>query len=132
MKGTARLEAIAAAVLFSTGGAAIKVAVFSAAQVSALRSGMSACALRLFLRGQVTWSSAALAIGVVYSATLTLFVAATKLTTAANAIFLQSTASLYILLLAPLLLHEPVRRRDVVYVMAGALAMIASFLGQPM
>ena len=38
---TARLLALAAAVLFSTGGAAIKVQAFSAPQVSALRSGIA-------------------------------------------------------------------------------------------
>ena len=43
-----------------------------------------------------------------------LFVLGNKLTTAANTIFLQSTAPLYILLLAPWLLGEPVRRSDLV------------------
>ena len=131
MNGTARLAVIAAAVLFSTGGAAIKVAAFSAAQVSALRSGIAALALIIFLRRRLAWSGAAFAIGLVYSATLTLFVAATKLTTAANAIFLQSTASLYILPLAPLVLREPVRVRDVVYLLAVAIGMVGCFVGQP-
>jgi drug/metabolite transporter (DMT)-like permease len=57
---------------------------------------------------------------VVYAATLTLFVLSTKLTTAANAIFLQSTAPLYILFLAPVLLGERFRTRDVAFL--GALA----------
>ena len=48
-----------------------------------------------------------------YAACLTLFVLANRLTTAANTIFLQSTAPLYLLILAPWLLKEPVRRRDV-------------------
>jgi hypothetical protein len=47
-------------------------------------------------------SPAMLATGVVYAATVTLFVLSTKLTTAANAIFLQATAPLYLLLLGPL------------------------------
>src|ERR1700743_2700140 len=42
-----------------------------------------------------------------------LFVLANKLTTSANAIFLQSTAPLYLLLLGPLVLREPIRRFDV-------------------
>jgi drug/metabolite transporter (DMT)-like permease len=131
MRGRARLAAIAAAVLFSTGGAAIKVAAFSAPQVSALRSGIAALALLLFLRGRLAWSPAALAIGIVYGGTLTLFVASTKLTTAANAIFLQSTAPLYLLPLSPLLLREPVTRRDLVYVSAVAVGMVSCFFGQP-
>ena len=52
----ARLQALAAALLFSTGGAGIKVAAFSGVQVSALRSGIAALALLLFLRGRIAWS----------------------------------------------------------------------------
>ena len=51
-------------------------------------------------------------IGVAYAATLILFVLANKLTTSANAIFLQSTNPLYLLILGPLFLHEPVRKSD--------------------
>lgn len=51
------------------------------------------------------------------SATLILFVFATKNTTAANAIFLQATGPLYLLLAGPLLLKEPLRRSD--FVVAG-------------
>jgi len=131
MNAKARLQAISAAVLFSTGGAAIKVAAFSAPQVSALRSGIAAMALLLLFRHRVRWSLAALLIGVVYAATLTLFVVSTKLTTAANAIFLQSTASLYILALAPRVLHEPIRRRDLVVMVAIAVGLVCCFLGQP-
>ena len=40
------------------------------------------------------------------------FVVATKLTTAANAIFLVYTATLYVALLSPWVLHEPIRRGD--------------------
>ena len=40
------------------------------------------------------------------------FVVATKLTTAANAIFLVYTAPLYVALLSPWVLHEPIRRGD--------------------
>jgi drug/metabolite transporter (DMT)-like permease len=68
---------------------------------------------------------------VVYAATLTLFVASTKLTTAANAIFLQSTASLYILVLAPRMLREPIHRRDLIFLIAVAAGLISCFLGQP-
>jgi drug/metabolite transporter (DMT)-like permease len=62
-------------------------------------------------------------VGAAYAATLILFVLATRLTTAANAIFLQSTAPLYLLLLGPWLLREPIRRADVVYILAIAMGM---------
>jgi len=127
----ARFAAILAAVLFSTGGAGIKVAAFSGVQVSSLRSGIAAIALLVFLRGRLVWSFPAVAAGVVYAATLTLFVLSTKLTTSANAIFLQSTAPLYLLLLGPLLLGEHFRRRDVLYLLAVATGLVSCFLGRP-
>ncbi len=46
-----------------------------------------------------------LPVAVAYAATLILFVLANRLTTAANAIFLQANAPLYVLLLGPWLLH---------------------------
>ena len=130
-RNTARLQAIAAAVLFSTGGAGIKVESFSAAQVSCVRSGIAAIALLVWLRGRIQWTRWTLAAGLVYSATLTLFVASTKLTTAANAIFLQSTAPLYLLLLAPLVLRERVYFRDLVYLAAIAAGLVFCFVGTP-
>jgi drug/metabolite transporter (DMT)-like permease len=67
---------------------------------------------------------------VIYAATMSLFVGATKLTTAANAIFLQSTAPLYLLVLAPLVLHERVRRRDALFLLAVGAGMALCFLGR--
>jgi drug/metabolite transporter (DMT)-like permease len=127
----ARLAAIAAAILFSTGGVAIKMAAFNGTQVAALRSGIAALALALWLRRRLTWSRDVAGAAVVYAATLTLFVNATKLTTSANAIFLQSTAPLYLLLLAPLVLRERVRRQDLWYMSAVGAGLICCFAGRP-
>jgi drug/metabolite transporter (DMT)-like permease len=119
-KTKAVLQVVGAALLFSTGGAAIKTAAFSAMQVASIRSGIAAAMLLLWLRGRdrVRWSRPAAAVGVAYAATLVLFVAATKLTTAASAIFLQSTAPLYVALLSPLLLGERFRARDLGFLAA--------------
>ena len=43
------------------------------------------------------WSWRSLLVGVAYAATMVLYVSANKLTTAANTIFLQATAPLYLL-----------------------------------
>ena len=59
-----------------------------------------------------------------------LFVSSTKLTTAANAIFLQSTAPLYVLLLAPIVLREPVRRSDVALLGAFVAGLAFIVLGE--
>ena len=58
-----------------------------------------------------------------------LFVLANRLTTSANAIFLQSGSPLYLLILGPLLLHEPVRREDLLYMMVVACGIGVFFIG---
>jgi drug/metabolite transporter (DMT)-like permease len=75
------------------------------------------------------WSLRLLPLSLAYATTLVTYVAANKLTTSANATFLQSTAPLYLLLIGPLLLHEPVRRADFVVIGALAAGMSLFFLG---
>jgi drug/metabolite transporter (DMT)-like permease len=66
---------------------------------------------------------------VAYAVCLTLFVLANRLTTAANTIYLQSTAPLYLALLAPWLLKEPTRRQDLGFMAAIGLGLAIFFLG---
>jgi drug/metabolite transporter (DMT)-like permease len=126
---TARLYALTAAVLFSTGGVGVKVAAFSGPQVACLRSGIAAIALLLWLRRGVRVTPIVIGLGVIYACMITLFVNATKLTTAAIAIYMQSAAPLYLLPLAPLLLHERVRARDVAFMAALGAGMVLCFIG---
>lgn len=126
---TARLQVLAAAVVFSTGGAAVKATGLSGWQVASFRSGIAALTVFLLLpaaRRRLTPGIAGVAVA--YAGTLTLFVTANKLTTAAATIFLQSTAPLYLLLLAPWLLEEPVRRRDLLYMLALGLGLSFFFV----
>jgi drug/metabolite transporter (DMT)-like permease len=127
----ARLLLLAGAALMSTGGAAIKLSGLSGWQVASFRSGVAALAL-LWLTpvGRRHIDGRALLIGMGYAATMILFVLANKLTTAASAIFLQSTAPLYILLLAPWLLGEPTRRRDLAVMGAMAVGLVLFFVGE--
>jgi drug/metabolite transporter (DMT)-like permease len=126
---SSRLLVLSAALLFSTGGAAIKATAFSAWQVASFRSGIAAIALFLLLpawrRG---WSRRTLLVGLFYAATLILYVTANKLTTAANSIFLQASAPLYVLLLAPRFLGEPLRRGDPLLAALLVLGMILFFV----
>src|SRR5688500_14970266 len=127
---TARLELAAAAILFSTGGAAVKAADFTGWQVTCLRSGIAAIAIWLMTRdARSAWTGRHLVVGVAYAATLTLFVLANRLTTAANAIYLQSTAPLYLAILAPWLLREPTRRQDLAFMAAVGLGLALFFVG---
>ncbi|MEZ4373562.1 MAG: DMT family transporter [Polyangiaceae bacterium] len=127
--GLARVCILAAAILFSTGGAAIKATQLSGIQVASFRSLVAAAALLLFLpRARRGYRPASLLVGVVYAACMVLFVLANKLTTAANTIFLQSTAPLYVLVASPLLLREPVRRSDLIFIVTIACGLGLFFL----
>ena len=110
-----------AALLFSTGGAAIKATTLTSWQTAGFRSAVAAAALWLFVReARAAGQWRVWAVAAAYASCLVLFVHATKLTTSANAIFLQSAAPAWMLLLGPVMLKEPVRRNDLLY--AGALA----------
>jgi drug/metabolite transporter (DMT)-like permease len=126
----ARLQLAAAAVLFSTGGAAIKAADFAGWQITCLRSGIAAVAIWLIAaEARRGWTWRVFVVGVAYAITLTLFVLANRLTTSANTIFLQSTAPLYLALLAPWLLKEPTRRQDVLVMVAIVVGLGLTFHG---
>src|SRR5215210_3811047 len=126
----ARFQLLGAALLFSTGGAAIKAAAFTGWQIATFRSGFAALALLLLAPGvRRGWTLQSVLVGFAYAACLTLFVLANRLTTAANTIFLQSTAPLYLLLLGPWLLKEQIRRQDLGFMLAVGLGLALFFAG---
>ena len=126
-----RLLLVAAALLFSTGGAAIKAAHLGAWQIACFRSGIAATVLLAALPGaRRGWKARIGLVAAAYAATLILFVLANRLTTSANAIFLQATAPLYVALAAPILLHEHIRRSDLVYIAAVGAGMALFFTGE--
>jgi len=126
----ARLQLVAAAVLFSTGGAVIKATAMTGWQVASLRSGIAALSLALLLPGAVrSIRPRTFLVSIAYAATLVLFVTANKLTTSANTIFLQATGPLYILLLAPWLLKERIRPADVAFMAVVGAGLLLFFLG---
>ncbi len=127
---THRLLILAAATLFSTGGAAIKATSLSNWEVACFRSGLAAVALMLAMpTWRRWWRPRSLLVGVAYAATMILYVSGNKLTTAANTIFLQSTAPIYLLLLGPWLLSERVRRSDLLLTATLAIGMTMFFVG---
>jgi DME family drug/metabolite transporter len=109
----ARLQILAAAVLWSTGGAAMKLTGLSGWQVAAGRSAVAAAFLfTAFRAARVRPDRRTLLAAIAYAATVVLFSVANKLTTAANAIFIQDTAPLWVVLLSPLLLRERTTRAE--------------------
>jgi drug/metabolite transporter (DMT)-like permease len=122
---------VAAGLLFSTGGAAIKAASLTGWQVASFRSAVAAVVLLAALpSARRRWHWRMLPVAAAYAATLILFVLANRLTTSANAIFLQATAPLYLLLLGPFLLHEPIRRADLFYILAIGAGLGLFFAGR--
>ena len=125
------LFVLAAAILWSTGGLFIKWTSISGLALSFGRSLTAALTVALFTRregfgvNRVTVVSSAL-----YAALLILFVLATKQTTAANAIFLQYTAPVYLLLLEPIFYKEKFRFRDLITVAACIIGMSLFFVGK--
>jgi DME family drug/metabolite transporter len=102
-----RLLLLAAAFLWSTAGAAIKSCGLNAFQIAGGRSLVAGAFIFLAVRdSRALPDRRTLRVGVAYAATVVLFVIATKLTTAANAIFIQDTAPLWVLVLSPWLLGE--------------------------
>ena len=126
----ARLQLVAAAVLFSTGGAVIKLTSLTGWQVASIRSGIAALALGLMLpEARRGIRPRTVLVSMAYAATLILFVIANKLTTSANTIFLQATGPLYILLLAPWLLRERFRSTDLFFMAIVATGLVLFFTG---
>jgi drug/metabolite transporter (DMT)-like permease len=127
-----RLQLLAAAALFSTGGAALKASSLDTWAVAGFRAVLGGLTvLALVPAARRGFSRGALAVAAAYAVTGLLFVAANKATTAASTIFLQSTAPLYIAVLGHWLLHERVRRRDLVFMAALAAGLVLLVWGTP-
>jgi drug/metabolite transporter (DMT)-like permease len=128
------LTVLGAAVLWSTGGLFIKWVSLDAPGVTMWRSLFAGATIALVVRprgalsrptGRLTW-----ALAFSYAAMLLLFVTATKLTTAANAIFLQFTAPLYLLLFGRFFLDERPTRLDLASVAVAFGGMGLFFVGR--
>jgi DME family drug/metabolite transporter len=125
------LFVLGAALLWSTGGLFIKATPLGAFELSFGRSLLAAFTVALLTRREGFGLNAlTLVASVLYAALLLLFVVANKLTTAANAIFLQYTAPVYVLLLEPWMFKERFRRADVLVVAACVAGMSLFFVGQ--
>ncbi len=106
-----------AVLLWSTGGLFIKLTELDAFSVNLGRGLFAAIVVAAFTyKKGLKLDRYTLFASFLYAATLTSFVYATKNTTAANAIFLQYTAPVYVLLLAPFILSEKFHLRDLLTV----------------
>jgi len=125
------LFVLAAAVLWSTGGLFIKWVTLSGLELSFGRSLLAAITVAIFTRREGFGLNLVTALAsVLYAALLLLFVLATKETTAANAIFLQYTAPVYLLIFEPLFYKEKFRSQDLIVVIFCVAGMSLFFVGK--
>jgi DME family drug/metabolite transporter len=122
---------VIAVFLWSTGGLFIKLTTLDAYQVTFFRSLLAAVTVVIATRKRgLRIGYFGLACSVIYAILLFLFVWATKHTTAANAIFLQYTAPIYILVLGPFVIGEKFHLRDLATVAFCIAGMSLFFVGK--
>lgn len=120
-----------AALLWSTGGIFIKLISLNSLQLSALRSLFAAITFFVIFRNKLfKFNIATVVNALFYAGILILFVIATKTTTAANAIFLQYTAPIYVLILEPLLLKTYFERYNFLTIVICFVGMLLFFMGE--
>ena len=120
---------VLAVLLWSTGGLFIKWTTLDAFTVNAGRSLFAALTVAVFtFHKGLKLDKFTLLTSFLYAGTLSCFVYANKTTTAANAIFLQYTAPIYILILAPFILKEKFRVSDLITVVVCIAGMTLFFL----
>jgi drug/metabolite transporter (DMT)-like permease len=112
-RGKAILFLALAAMLWSTAGVFVKALDWEPVSILAGRGLFTSIVFLLYLRRLPTkWSRWMVLAAGASIATQFLFITSTKLTTAANSIFLQYTAPIYVVLLAYWLLREKPSRTD--------------------
>lgn len=122
---------VAAACLWSLSGPLIKSIDLHPTMITFYRSLFASACLAPFLSGKIRRPHPLSAVAILaYVGTMTSFVAATKITSAANAILLLYTAPIYVFLLSALALKEPPDRMNVVTLIVGLIGMAIIFVGR--
>ena len=120
---------VIAALLWSLGGVLIKSINWHPLGIAGTRSAIAAALLWTWLRRpQFSWSVNQIGGAISYVGTVVFFVIANQWTTAANAIFLQYTAPIYVAIAGPIFLGERALRADWICAFL-AIGGIALFLG---
>ncbi|MHB1314253.1 MAG: DMT family transporter [Christensenellales bacterium] len=108
----------ATAILWSLGGLLIKLIPWDAMTIVGMRAFIAALVMIVYMKKvRITLSPAVILGGLCMSATTILFVFANKLTTAANAIVLQYTAPVFVVIFSVLFLKKRLKALDVLAVL---------------
>lgn len=125
----AAIYLVITAVLWSLGGLLIKLVNWNPLAIAAGRSFISALLMLVYVRKpKFNWNRDQLLAAFFYFGTVTLFVTANKLTTAANAILLQYGAPIYVAIFAPLVLKEKTKTADWITITFALFGMTLFFL----
>ncbi|NWG27112.1 MAG: EamA family transporter [Ignavibacteriaceae bacterium] len=125
------LYVFTAALLWSSGGLFIKLISLSAMQLSFFRCSIAAITFALIFKKRIfRINKLSLINSIFYAIVLITFVIATKTTTAANAIFLQATAPIYVLIFEPIIGKTRYEQINIITVGVCILGMILFFVGK--
>ena len=120
---------VAGVSLWSIGGLFIKITGISGYEVNFGRCLFAALTIAVLSKFKaLRFDAFTLLISLFYVGALSFFALANKQTTAANAIFLQYTAPIYILIFAPLILKEKFRYGDLITIIACLIGMSLFFV----
>ena len=125
------IAVLASAILWSTGGVFIKLISLNTFQLSFFRSSLAALVFLILFRKIVVYANGlAILNALFYVVVLIFFVLATKLTTAANAIFLQYTAPIYVLIFEPIINKTKYEKINIITIIICFIGMILFFVGE--
>ncbi|GFZ31473.1 membrane protein [Clostridium zeae] len=130
IKKKALLYLILASILWSIGGLFIKLIHWNPIAIAGARSGIASLVMLLYLRKPINIKDKTKLFGALnYSCLFILFVTANKLTTSANAILLQFTAPIWVVLFSKKFLKESIKNYDLLTIFFVFIGMILFFLG---
>ena len=132
-KNRAMLLMVITAAMWSLGGIFIKLISWNPFLIAGVRSGISGSIMALYMAAthtQFKLNRYSLLAGMGLGCSATLFTISNKLTTAANAIVLQYTAPIFILLISAIFFKEKMQKQDILVVCITMGGMVLFFLDQ--
>lgn len=130
-KNKATLAMVVTALMWSLGGVLFKLLSWNALEIAGIRSFISAAMLFIIIKKsgfRIRLNRTTAAIAVANCAVMVFFVLANRMTTAANAIVLQYTCPVWILLIGLVFYKEKAKRYDVAAVALCLVGMVLFFL----
>lgn len=127
------IEMLICAALWSVAGIFIKLIPWNGFAVAGMRSliaGLTIAAYMLITRRRYILSRRTVVGGIMTAGVYTCFTVANKLTTAANAIVLQFTCPVFIVILSAIFLKQKIRKNDLAVVIATLAGIALFFLDQ--